>query len=1203
MNGAGVVVKSSLTNVGGRWLRQLGLAVLLVGVLCAMFGAVQASAFDRYQPAGFVPGPSGLGKAAVDDASGNLLVVSSGANEILVYGPSSPGGFDDTQIASFGFGQLSSPYGIAIDQSNGDVYVSDAGNERIARFTTDGLPTPTYTLDATYTGPSAGSDPLLGQIGSFESALAIDPADGDLLVADSGNHYVSRFEADGTFVRAFDGADSEGGAFQHPVDVAVGGGTTYVLDSTDPSIDPETALPRGTSRIVRFDADGVAQGLVGRSVGEVAKAQHLAYGSASGSLFVSNPRVGFPPPRLVVFRNDAVFQMVEYVNVNPPLNYVVGLAVDGGGPGASGRLYGITDLGLGAGTLSEVPGIQLIDRLQLPDASVDSPTNVTTTSMHLSGTVDSVKGEALFHFEYCLASEPCSSFGFNDPNAPDPANPWAIAADESPHGGSVTGIATAEASLAGLARNSAYLVRLVATNEDGTNSSEARTFSTLESVPDVVTGTAAVKSTAANLRGTVNPLGAQTGYHFEYGTTTAYGSQAPAGHEAPAGNGRVPLDVTQDITGLQPGTTYHYRLVAEDNAGEEVGADRTFTTLAAGSAPQRAYEMVSPAEKGGNIIQDRVGMQASEDGNTLTFAGRTVLGAPAESAPLYPRYVAQRSAAGWSTSAAVDPPQAPLPLSQESGPIKLTFGVSEDGTKAVVISLKKLAPGATDGDSNIYLRDVATGALTTMASAPGDSLFLNETYTFTNVFVQGTKNFDHVLLFAPGVSFLPGVPNGALYDFTGGQLHVVGLDQNGDPVKAGGIGITSRGTRVISPDGSRIVFGGSGRVYYRAGGVTRALTESRRTSDAGTQELGRLFGSSRDLRYTFFFSHDLTDDSAPGLDTLYRYDSETDQLQMLTRTVDLVQDVAEVAGLQVGSDGSTVVFAAPGVLTPDAVATTKHLYIWRDGELSLLAPLDGALDQTIGTVTSTWWLSPNGRYFTFYAATKLTDTDTASTACNDPSEGDSGFACHVIYRYDADTGQTICVSCRPDGKAPTNNPNLGPDRADLGTHQLPRVVTDKGQVFFASTEKLVSSDTNSTWDVYEYDDATGLTLISTGHGGPAKLAEVSADGRDVFFTTSDRLLKADTDTVLDIYDARVGGGIASQGTEVPSVTCSGEDCLPAAAAPPGEARSGSEAISGPGNAYRAKQKKCGKGFKVRKVKGKQRCVKQHKANKNRRQGR
>ena len=95
--------------------------------------------------------------------------------------------------------------------------------------------------------------------------------------------------------------------------------------------------------------------------------------------------------------------------------------------------------------------------------------------------------------------------------------------------------------------------------------------------PQVFTGSATqVGQAAATLNGSVNPRGLATTYRFDYGKTTTYGLSTPVGS---AGSGTTAKSVSAHITGLAPGTTYHFRLEATNSAGTTLGKDAHFKTL------------------------------------------------------------------------------------------------------------------------------------------------------------------------------------------------------------------------------------------------------------------------------------------------------------------------------------------------------------------------------------------------------------------------------------------------------------------------------------------------------------------------------------------------------------------------------------------------------------------------------------------------
>jgi len=94
--------------------------------------------------------------------------------------------------------------------------------------------------------------------------------------------------------------------------------------------------------------------------------------------------------------------------------------------------------------------------------------------------------------------------------------------------------------------------------------------------PPVVTTKAAtnIKSSSATLNGTINPLGDNSSYSFQFGLDTTYGFVQDV---QSAGSGTDPVNVSVALSGLKPGTTYHYRLTGANNAGVTTANDVVFT--------------------------------------------------------------------------------------------------------------------------------------------------------------------------------------------------------------------------------------------------------------------------------------------------------------------------------------------------------------------------------------------------------------------------------------------------------------------------------------------------------------------------------------------------------------------------------------------------------------------------------------------------
>ncbi len=101
------------------------------------------------------------------------------------------------------------------------------------------------------------------------------------------------------------------------------------------------------------------------------------------------------------------------------------------------------------------------------------------------------------------------------------------------------------------------------------------------------TYTAAVSEHGATIDAGIYRNGLDTTWSIQYGTTTSYGSQTSP---IDIGAGSAPVAVTGYLSQLTPGTTYHYRLVAQNSKGTTFGYDYTLTTQPApAGAPVAAF--------------------------------------------------------------------------------------------------------------------------------------------------------------------------------------------------------------------------------------------------------------------------------------------------------------------------------------------------------------------------------------------------------------------------------------------------------------------------------------------------------------------------------------------------------------------------------------------------------------------------------------
>ncbi len=185
----------------------------------------------------------------------------------------------------------------------------------------------------------------------------------------------------------------------------------------------------------------------------------------------------------------------------------------------------------------------IIDSMELYD--------ITATTVKIKGSFQPRADTATYHFEYGTTPAFGSSspiYGYKD---------------------KVDGIIT------GLQSETKYYLRLVATNEHG-DSYYPTEFTTISLAPLVkIKETVDVTETAATLYGQVNPNSLPSSFYFEYGLTQALGLVTPS---YPMSDTTEFLNVSAQVTGLQPRKTYYYRLVATNGfASSTTGTVKFFT--------------------------------------------------------------------------------------------------------------------------------------------------------------------------------------------------------------------------------------------------------------------------------------------------------------------------------------------------------------------------------------------------------------------------------------------------------------------------------------------------------------------------------------------------------------------------------------------------------------------------------------------------
>jgi hypothetical protein len=567
----------------------------------------------------------------------------------------------------------------------------------------------------------------------------------------------------------------------------------------------------------------------------------------------------------------------------------------------------------------------------------------------------------------------------------------------------------------------------------------------------------------------------------------------------------------------------------------------------------RAYELVSPAEKLGTDINGEPRFSqllfmpiASSAGDAVAFTAFDALPGSASNG-IVNAFRATRGANGWTTEA-LNSPMGPASFLNLSVVSALDLGL-RSYVQAGPLG-PPLTPDAAEGISNLYFHDGGGYRLITVGAPASDRGFVSEV-------LGRSDDLSHVVFTSSrrlggegpaGISPL-------LYDWSpaSGRPTLVGRMPNGSipasPVTLAqppGIFVGAQHWNPVSANGSRIFFvvapsAPDRQLFVRIdGSTTRQVSASKRVpvDPVGRRAANFRFAAADGSRAFFTSAEKLTNDATAGIgggEDLYRYDVARDSL------TDLTVDAADARGAEVlgvlggARDGSRLYFVARGVLAPGGVAGGTNLYLWTDD-----GSAKGAITRVATGVSSSNWSSdsetfssrltsrvtPDGAHLLFESTASLTGY---------PNAGH-----FEAYLFEVGGGLT-CVSCNPAG-TPASVDAFAVGTGD--TVALARTLSDDGRrVYFSSAERLVEADRNQVLDAYQYDAETDrLALISAGTGEhPSAFADATPSGSDVHFTTRDRLVGIDRDDSYDVYDARVGGGIAAQNPP-PVAECAGALC-------------------------------------------------------------